>query len=204
MSIMEGVIYTARDNLSPVFPADRATGAFIKLEEGVSVDDQAKTLREVPIVSNVVVGSEVSNSIKELMSEFMSLYYVFFILSAMIAFIVAASAVIVSSVEREVEFATLETLGISRKGISMAILAEMSLLTLGSVIVGLPSAYLFSEYLAGVYQDLIYYFPIYLNVFPVMVTMLIGALFVMLASIVPIRYSAKVDTERVLRERTVG
>jgi len=203
LTVMEGVIYTGRANLDPAFPSDMAMGAFVKVD-GDAMDQRAEALRELPMVSKVVVSSEVSDSVEGLLSEFMSLYYTFFILSALMAFIVASSAVIVSAAEREVEYATLNTLGISMKGVSKAILAEMSILTLGSVVVGLPSAYLLSEYLAGVYQDLIYYFPIYLNLFPIAVTLTIGALFVMLASIVPIRYASRVDSERVLRERAAG
>lgn len=63
---------------------------------------------------------------------------------------------------------------------------------------------LFAWLLVKVMESVLFYFPIYFIASASITIFAVGFLFVVLSSTVPIRYAMKVDTERVLRERTAG
>jgi ABC-type antimicrobial peptide transport system permease subunit len=128
----------------------------------------------------------------------------FFFMQLLITIAVAGSAVIISTMERDVEYATMDTLGISKGKIAKSIMIEMGFLGALSAIVGIPFAYLFAEILARVMEDVIFYFPIIFIVSSTFMILILGAMFVELSSFVPIRYARKIDTEKTIRERTAG
>ena len=102
------------------------------------------------------------------------------------------------------EYATLKTLGVTRGQVAKSILIEMGILSGLAALIGIPFAYLFAFILAKVMEQVVFFFPIYFTPMATLLTFLFGFIFVLLASIVPIRYSAKLDTEKTIRERTAG
>ncbi len=73
----------------------------------------------------------------------------------------------------------------------------------GSGFVGSVS-YLLAGVMAIVMEEVIFFIPIIFVAGATMMTIVMGAAFVMLSSFVPIRYAAGLDTERTIRERTVA
>lgn len=199
-------IYTKKVNLDPLFPSTMCTGVFLILEDGSheNIETKAKNLQASSIVNNVVIQKNISDGINSVLDDAKGMLYAFFYINILIAVVVAASAVIISTIERDVEFATLDTLGISKWRVGKSILVEMSVLSFGSAMVGVPMAYLFGWLLAIVMAEVIFYFPIMFAIGATITTFVAGFAFVLLSSIVPIRYSRKLDTEKTLRERTAG
>lgn len=204
--IMGQTVYTEKSNLNSIFPADKCTGVFITLDDrsGSNIDDKAKSVQRSPMVSNVVIQKDISVSINDVLDQAKGLLYAFFYINIIIAVVVAGSAVIISTMERDVEFATMDTLGISRWKVAKSILVEMSVLSFGSALLGVPFAYIFGWILAKVMEEVIFFFPIMFTLGATITTFVAGFAFVLVASIVPIRYARKLDTEKTIRERTAG
>ena len=134
----------------------------------------------------------------------MSLLYLFFVICLAIAMVVAASAIIISTMERDVEFATLETLGIPRSKVVGSMLIEIGIIGLISALLGLPFAYLFGKLFAVVMEVILYYFPVHFAFTAMVFTFVFGFLFIFGSSIFPIRYTRKLDVEATIRERAAG
>ena len=147
---------------------------------------------------------EIGENIDAVMGAAMAFLAVFFIIGLLIAFVVAGSAVIISSMERDVEYATLDTLGVSRGQVAKGILIEMAILSVFASVLSIPFSYVFGELFAIVMEEVIFYFPVTLTITTIIITVMSGFLFILMSATVPIRYSGKLDTEKTIRERTAG
>jgi ABC-type lipoprotein release transport system permease subunit len=197
-------VYTSRENVDNLFPMNMSQGAFIKFESGVLEEEKVSDIRAAETVGYVVVQNDIVETYEELLVVAEGMLFFFFFLQLLITIAVAGSAVIISTMERDVEYATMDTLGISKGRIAKSIMIEMGFLGGLSAIVSIPFAYLFAEVLARVMEDVIFYFPIIFIVSSTFMILILGAMFVELSSFVPIRYARKIDTEKTIRERTAG
>jgi ABC-type antimicrobial peptide transport system permease subunit len=197
-------VYTSRENIAPLVPSNISAGAFIKLKDSDMVDEKVNDIRAMDTVGYVVIQKDIVETYDELLTMADGMLGFFFFLQMLITIAVAGSAVIISTMERDVEYATLDTLGVSKWKAYKAILIEMGILGALSAAASLPFAYGFAEVLARVMEDVIFYFPIMFIVSSTFMILLIGILFVELSSYVPIRYAQKLDTEKTIRERTAG
>jgi len=200
------VVYTSKDKLDDLFPAGQCTGVFVFLEDDSpeNQDACAKSMQSAPMVSNVMIQDDISDGLNDVLDQAMGMLYFFFFLNILIAIVVAASAVIISTMERDIEFATLDTLGISRWKVGKSIMVEMGVLSAGAALVGVPMAYLFGWVFAKVMSEVLFYFPLMFVISSAVLIVVSGFAFVLLSSMVPIRYAGKLDTEKTLRERTAG
>ncbi len=188
----------------PLFPTNMSAGAFIKFHNSDLVDEKVNDIRAMNTVGYVVVQNDIVETYDELLVMAEGMLSFFFFLQLLITIAVAGSAVIISTMERDVEYATLDTLGISKWRTAKSIMIEMGFLGALSAIVSIPFAYLFAEVLARVMEDVIFYFPIVFIVSSTFMILILGAMFVELSSFVPIRYARSIDTEKTIRERTAG
>ncbi len=179
-------------------------GAFLILSDSASENDVRQGLYGNDQVTNVVFKADVNESLSETVDMLMEFFFSFMYLNGFIAFIIAAATVTVIASERDMEYATMKSLGMNRKEIAKPILLEMGVLTAGAVAVSLPVAYVFGIYLGDLYGRTSMYFPISLSMEAVVFTVILGVVFTMAASIVPIRHAWNVDVERMIRERTSG
>ncbi|GEM_PF-1216668 len=198
--IMETAVYTGLSNL----PGSSVNGAFLILSGSLSAEDARGLLYDNPSITTIVLMGESLQALEDMIFEAMELYYAFFFLNGIIAFIVAAATVTIIAAEREMEYATMRSLGISKGGMARPIAMEMGVLALGAVAVGLPAAFVFADLLIRIYQEVVMYFPVAYTMFAIVFTIVLGLFFTMAAAIVPIRHAGKVDVERVIRERTSG
>ena len=199
--IMEMAVYTELDNL----PGNvSVNGAFIALTDELTPADARELLYENGNIITIVLMGESWDAINEMMEGAMELYYAFFFLNGIIAFIVAAATVTIIAAEREMEYATMKSLGINKREMAWPIIVEMAILAVGAVIVGLPAAFVFADFLISIYQEVVMYFPVAYTMFGIVFTIVLGLFFTMAAAIVPIRHADKVDVERIIRERTSG
>jgi ABC-type lipoprotein release transport system permease subunit len=197
-------VYTSRERIAPLFPTNISAGAFIKFQDENLVDEKVNDIRAMNTVGYVVVQNDIVETYDELLVMAEGMLGFFFFLQLLITIAVAGSAVIISTMERDVEYATLDTLGISKWKTAKSIMIEMGFLGALSAIVSIPFAYLFAEVLARVMEDVIFYFPIVFIVSSTFMILILGMMFVELSSFVPIRYARSIDTEKTIRERTAG
>jgi putative ABC transport system permease protein len=204
LDIMGNTVYTSRTRISSLFPTNMSSGAFVKFTASQDVQEKVKDMRSVPQVTKVVVHEDMTDMLGETMEMALGMLYFFFFLMIMITLVVAGSAVIISAMERDVEYATLDTLGVSKWKTAKSILVEMGILGILSAIASIPFAYLFAEIIARLMKDVVFYFPIVPAIQGTILMMVVGMMFVLLSSFVPINYARKLDTEKTIRERTAG
>lgn len=204
-------LYTHRENLGPLLSGGASnltvsdcTGFFVTLDNGSDARQAAVAMRQNPSVGRVVVAEEITGGLSDLLESSYGMLDFFFFVSMAIAFVVSGSAVIISSMERDVEFATLDTPGFRVRHVLKAMLAEMLVLGLGAAILGVPLAYAFAFLLSRIMAEVIFYFPIAFMLGATFSTFALGLAFVLLSTAVPARYASGLDTERTMRERTAG
>jgi ABC-type lipoprotein release transport system permease subunit len=202
--ILMQAVYLDRETASPLILEDVSTGAFIKLVDKENSPEIAKELKAMDGVSGVTIQDDIIESMDATFGSAMGLLYFFFIICLVIAMVVAASAIIISTMERDIEFATLETLGIPRSKVVSSMLIEIGIIGFLSALLGVPFAYLFGRLFALVMQDILYYFPVFFAFSAMLMTFGAGFLFIFGSSIFPIRYTKKMDVEKTIRERITG
>ncbi|MGA1820795.1 MAG: FtsX-like permease family protein [Thermoplasmatota archaeon] len=202
--ILMQAVYLDREAASPLINETLATGAFIKLVDKDMSEEIARELKGIDGVSGVTIQDDIIRSMDETFGSAMGLLYFFFIICLIIAMVVAASAIIISTMERDIEFATLETLGIQRSKVIGSMLIEIAIIGLFSALLGVPFAYLYGRLFAVVMQEILYYFPVVFAFTAMAMTFVFGFLFIFGSSIFPIRYTGKMDVEKTIRERITG
>ena len=202
--IVQQAVYTNQDNLELFFPTENCTGVYIKMKNPELTEERARELRLNPVVTKVSIKEQIVQSFDDLLEQANGIFYGFFFFSAIITFVVAGSAVIISTMERDIEFATLNTLGISKWQVAKSLLVEMAVLGVFAGLIGVPFAYLFAKLFAIVMAKILFTYPVVFIMGATLITLISGIAFVLLSSTIPIRYAKKVDTEKTLRERTAG
>ncbi len=202
--ILMQAVYVDRRTASPLVDEDMASGAFVRLQDKEDAEKVAAEYEGLEGVSKVTIQDDIIAAMDETFGSAMGMLYFFFIICLIIAMVVAASAIIISTMERDIEFATLETLGIPRSKVIGSMLIEISIIGVFSALLGLPFAYLFGRLFAIVMEEILYYFPIVFAFSAMVITFVFGFLFIFASSVFPIRYTKKMDVEKTIRERTAG
>lgn len=202
--ILMQAVYLDRETASSLVDEEISSSAYIKLNDKENIDLVVKELDAREGVAKVTVQDDIIEAMDETFGSAMGMLYFFFIICMIIAMVVAASAIIISTMERDVEFATLETLGIPRSKVIGSLLIEIGIIGFLSALLGIPFAYLFGKLFALVMEDILYYFPVFFAFSAMVFTFVFGFLFIFGSSIFPIRYTGRMDVEKTIRERTAG
>ncbi|MGA1822725.1 MAG: ABC transporter permease [Thermoplasmatota archaeon] len=202
--VISQVVYTSPSNIASLFPPGNCSGIYIRLNDDTLSETVADSLRLNQNITKVTVKTEVSKTLSDLLDTAQGMLQAFFFISATITIVVSASAVIISTMERDMEFATMATLGLGKWKVAKSILIEMMILGTFSAAIGIPMAYLFAKILSVLMAKVLFSFPIVFIVGATFTTFIGGLIFVLLSSIFPIRYARKLDVERTIRERTAG
>lgn len=202
--ILMQAVYLDRETAAPIFDENLASGAFIKLQDKDQAQEVALQLDAIDGVSKVTIQDDIIAAMDETFGSAMGMLWFFFIICLLIAMVVAASAIIISTMERDIEFATLETLGIPRRKVVGSMLIEIGIIGFISALLGIPFAWLFGKLFAFVMQDILYYFPVVFAISAMAMTFVFGFLFIFGSSLFPIRYTNKMDVEKTIRERITG
>ena len=99
-------VYTSRERIAPLFPTNISAGAFIKFQNDDLVDEKVNDIRAQSTVGYVVVQNDIVETYDELLVMAEGMLGFFFFLQMLITIAVAGSAVIISTMERDVEYAT--------------------------------------------------------------------------------------------------
>ena len=202
--ILGHTLYLDRATASEITEEDISSGAFIKLHDKQLAESRASEIRKVPGISRVTVQDDISRSVKETFGQAMSMLWAYFIITLLIALVIAGSAIIISTMERDLEYATLETLGIKRGKVIGTILLEVTMIGLLSSAIGVPMSYILGTLVALVMEEILYTFPILFAISTMVLTFFLGTIFVIASSVFPIRYTAKLNVEGTIRERTAA
>jgi len=202
--VIQMVVYTTRANIADFTPEENCTGVYIKLVNPEMAESYAQQLRELPIIQKVALKEDILDTFSSLLDQAAGMLYFFFFISLMITIVVSASVVLLSTMERDVEFATMDTLGVSKFKIAKSILVEMLVLGILSALASIPLVYLFAFLFSKVMAEVLFYFPVSFALGATIITFFAGLAFVLLSSVFPIRYARKIDTEKTIRERTTG
>ncbi len=174
---------------------------FVRVGDAASVNTVRSSLDNVNGVATVIS----SDAIKQLLDQFMGLFYAFvgvmFVLGALLAFALIYATISANVSERTVELANLRASGMSSGEIGRMITTENLLLTAIGVVPGLIVGYLgAAEFMAAFSSDL---FAFDLQVRPLSFVAAALAAFVAVAlSLWPaLRAVNQVDLGRVVRER---
>jgi putative ABC transport system permease protein len=202
--VISQVVYTSPSNLAALFPPTNCSGVYITLNDETQSGIVADSLRANQNITKVTIKTEVSKALEDLLAQAQGFLQAFFLISATITIVVSASAVIISTMERDVEFATLATLGFGKWKVAKSILIEMFILGTISAAIGIPMAYLFAKILAILMAKILFSFPVVFIVGATFITFIGGMAFVLISAIFPIRYARKLDVEKTIRERITG
>lgn len=202
--ILMQAVYLDRETASHLIEENIATGAFIKLVDKDNVEVVSEELEDIDGVTRVTIQDDIIKSMDDTFGSAMGMLWFFFIICLLIAMVVAASAIIISTMERDIEFATLETLGIPRSKVIGSMLIEIGIIGFISALLAIPFAYLFGRLFAIVMEEILYYFPVFFAFSAMLMTFAFGFLFIFGSSIFPIRYTRKMDVEKTIRERITG
>jgi ABC-type lipoprotein release transport system permease subunit len=202
--VIQMVVYTTRANIADFTPEGNCTGVYIKLANPDMAESYAEQLRELPIIQKVALKEDILDTFSSLLDQAAGMLYFFFFISLMITIVVSASVVLLSTMERDVEFATMDTLGVSKFKIAKSILVEMLVLGILSALASIPLVYLFAFLFSKVMAEVLFYFPVSFALGATIITFFAGLAFVLLSSAFPIRYARKIDTEKTIRERITG
>lgn len=202
--VMSAAAYTSRANLAPLFSSTGSNLVFVALQQPSLASDAAAVVRSMPSVSSVLVHSDLSESMEEVTNLAISMLYGFFGICMLITIVVTGVAIMVSTLERDMEFATLSTLGASKKDVAKGIVVEMLVLGGMAALVSVPLSYLISMFMADAMSKAVFYFPVSISVQGTTVMVVLGLLLVMVSACIPIRYAWKLRTEQTLKERNAG
>ena len=200
-------IYTEKKNLGALFPEVNFTGLYVIMNNtGASQDMNAYVLdmRTSSNVSSIMLHDDVKSAFNSIIGTASGFLGAFFIINAIITIIVTGAAVIISYQERDLEFAILDSIGISRRDVTKSIIVEMSMLGIFSGIIGIPLAFVVGKIMAVVLADVLFNFPVIFTIGAALLSFVMGIVFVIFSSFIPVKYSRNVDTEKVIRERTSG
>ena len=197
--------YASLDYLASTLGADTVStnprSIFVRLTDGAARGDVRAALSDLPVVVTTID----SEAIRELLDQFMGLFYAFvgimFVLGALLAFALIYATISANVSERTVELANLQASGMSVGQIGRLITAENLLLATIGIVPGLVVGYVGAAvFMAAFSSDL---FAFDLQVRPLSLLMAAAAAMAAVAlSLVPtLRAVASVDLGKVVRER---
>ena len=200
-SLLENMIYMP---LADMPDPNQVNGAFVVLADGADKDDVRAAIYANDQITMVVFKEDSAAALAEMMETMEEFFFTFMFLNGFIAFIIAAATVTVIAAERDMEYATLKSLGKKRSEIAKPIVIEMAILTAGAVLISIPAAYVLGIFIGDLYGQTSMFFPVVFSMESAVFTVVLGVFFTMAAAIVPIRHAWHVDVERMIRERTSG
>ncbi len=199
--IQTNTLYTSDQEVMSAFGTDRCLGLFVVLDSPNQADSYASFARGVPTTGDVVLKADLAASFNSLIAGAMDMFYAFFVLNLIIAFLVATSAALITASDKEMEFATIASLGLPKSVIRRSLMVEIGLLAVISALVAVPLSYVLAMVFASLLESAVFYIPIGFSLVTAVVIFLVGGLFVWLSIVWPLRRNGKLDLVRTLRDR---
>lgn len=180
-----------------------ATALWVRAADG-QISEAEDYFRSLPFVSSVTEKAEVSQGLKELLQTFGAAMYVFSLIGILMTVLVVTNMVMISVMERYVEYGQMKALGYKQRTIRRIVLSEVLILATAGVLIGIPLYWLVGEWLVGMMKE---FFTFYENVIiwePMVAMAIVTIVVALLAALPAVRHLGKMDVATVISERQFG
>jgi putative ABC transport system permease protein len=179
----------------------RASAAYVLFDESQR-DTLNRRVKELPMIAGVSFLDNASDSMRKMLSEGSGFFsYMFVVFSCLMAGGVAFSSARVTFAEQERDLATLRVLGFGRREVSYVLLAEIGVLLLIALPVGVVLGAALSRWLMTQFQTELFTFPYVTNSVAYARSALFVALAVIAAALGVRRGVDRLDMASVLKSR---
>jgi putative ABC transport system permease protein len=180
-----------------------ATALWVKAADG-QISEAEDYFRTLPFVSSVTEKSEVSQGMKDLLSSFGAAMYIFSLIGILMTVLVVTNIVMISVMERYVEYGQMKAIGYRQSTIRRIVLSEVLVLAIAGVVVGIPLYWLVGEWFAVVMEE---FFSFYENIIvwePMIAMAIVTIVVALLAALPAVRHLGKMEVATVISERQFG
>jgi len=127
----------------------RANGLFLSLKAGAEEKETVDQLHSLDFVGRVTSKAEVVDDFMALTSEIMGIVYLCSAFAIVTGVLFIFTGITLNILERQAEYATLQTLGFGRRNLAGMILSEVMAQALLALILSIPAGVLISLFLTG-------------------------------------------------------
>ncbi|HNU35511.1 MAG TPA: FtsX-like permease family protein, partial [Methanomassiliicoccales archaeon] len=200
--MQSNAVYTDSAQIMDLIGEGKCQGAFVILNDPGSAPAFAEKVSEGPLVAAVELGQEQASDLRTLFESSISMLYGFFALNLLIALAMAVLATVISTSERDMEFAALASLGVPRSFVWRSLAAEVMTQASIAALLAVPFAYLLAKQFALLMEEAVFLIPIVLSISAIVSVAFLGWLFIWPSVLWPIRWVKKLDLVRTLRDRS--
>lgn len=180
-----------------------ATALWVRAADG-QISEAEDYFRGLPFVSSVTEKTEVSQGLKDLLASFGAAMYIFSIIGILMTVLVVTNIVMISVMERYVEYGQMKAIGYNQRTIRRIVLSEVLILAIAGVGVGIPLYWLVGEWFVAIMEE---FFSFYQNVItwePMVAMAIVTIVVALLAALPAVRHLGKMEVATVISERQFG
>jgi putative ABC transport system permease protein len=199
---LEG-FYVSSSATENIAGSSNVTALYVSTVDGRMAEAESH-FRSFGIVSSVTEKSEVSQGLKDLLYSFGAAMYIFSLLGILMTVLVVTNVVMISVMERYVEYGQMKAIGYKQKTIRRIVLSETMILASLGVVVGIPLYWLVGEWFAVIMEE---FFSFYQNVItwqPLLAMGIVTIIVALLATVPAVRHLKKMEVATVISERQFG
>lgn len=200
--LREKTIFLSRSTVQNITEMEGlSSGVYLKTE--ADIQEAKRTLYDVQGVSYVISSSDFDSSMDSMIDEMRGLLYFMFWMNLSLLILTVITVSMINVLERKSEYALLEMLGYKKRDSAKIIFQEIMTVGIFSIMIGVPTTYIFSIILRDIYSELIFYYPLIITVVTVTIIIASCIVFFLLSMISPVRVIKKMDIADALRERSI-
>ncbi len=180
-----------------------AIALWVKAADG-RISEAENYLRTLPFVSSVTEKTEVSQGLKDLLASFGAAMYIFSMIGILMTVLVVTNIVMISVMERYVEYGQMKAIGYKQRTIRRIVLSEVLVLAISGVVIGVPLYWLVGEWFAVIMEE---FFSFYENIIvwePIIAMAIVTVIVALLAALPAVRHLGKMKVATVISERQFG
>lgn len=200
--MQSNAVYTDNVLVMDMAGEGKCQGAFVILSEPNAAASYAANVSGNPLVAAVELGEEQASDLRSLFEGSISLLYGFFALNLLIALAMAVLATVISTSERDMEFASMASLGVPRAFVWRSLAVEVGAQATIAALMAAPFAFLLAKQFALLMEEAVFLIPIVLSASALASVVVLGWLFIWPSVLWPIRWVKRLDVVRTLRDRS--
>lgn len=194
-------VYTDNEEVMDLVGEGMCQGAFVVLNDPDAVGPFASIISQDPMVGATELGEKQASDLRSLFESSISMLYGFFALNLLIALAMAVLATVISTSERDMEFASLASLGVPKGFVWRSLAVEVGAQASIAALLAAPFAFLLAKQFALLMENAVFLIPIVLSVSAIASVMMMGWLFIWPSVLWPVRWVRRLDVVRILRDR---
>ncbi len=200
--MQSNAVYTDSVAVMDMVGEGKCRGAFVIMDDPKAAEVFATSISEDPLVGAVELGEEQASDIRSLFEGSISMLYGFFALNLLIALAMAVLATVISTSERDMEFAAMASLGVPKGFIWRSLAIEVGTQASIAALLSAPFAFLLAKQFALLMEEAVFFIPIILSISAITSVVVLGWLFIWPSVLWPIRWVKRLDVVRTLRDRS--